>query len=143
MAEIQPLVSLDDLKFTLLKEIAKGKRVKPIIEYDKDFDALIIMFTLYGTESVVYYLDQHIAIIFDEDTLEVVGIQIEDFERDFVPTHASVMHMWRDVEAPRQNFGELMIVVETKKKNIAREVVKASEELLPDSGAELMMEALK
>lgn len=51
------------------------------LHYDSESDMLI---AAPATESVVHYIDEHLALLYDPDTLEVAGFQIEAFCHSFL-----------------------------------------------------------
>jgi hypothetical protein len=87
MAGIRRLISTKDLKTTRLAQ-ARGKYPPQFfVYYDSDFDMLMISVVPLDTETVVHYLDDHIALLYDPRDLQVVGVQVEDLERNFLPEH--------------------------------------------------------
>src|ERR1700730_1814722 len=94
------------------------------------------------TETVVHYVDDHVALLYRADDLEIVGLQVEDFQHSFVPSHANVQRVWRlsDTGAKLENVGDMILVVEAferKKMTVAREVAKAAEPLVGEPAIEL------
>ena len=87
------------------------------------------------TETVVHYVDRNVAVLYTPDDLEIVGLQIEDFESEFVPLYSSLKKTWRlrDTEIKRGNVWDLTLAVEEKKIRVAIEVVKATQPILGHS----------
>jgi hypothetical protein len=132
MAELKPLIATDQLKTSLLAGLAKKKPQQCFVNYDDDFDALMILVVSPDTETVVHYLDEHIALLYQPETLEIVGLQVEAFESNFVPSHSSVQRVWRlsdAVGSKLESVGDMLLVVEKIKPEVAREVVNASHDL--------------
>jgi hypothetical protein len=96
------------------------------------------MFVSPETDTAVHYVDKNVALIFNIESKEVVGIQVEDFEKVFLPVHAALNRAWRlsNIIGSKQiqDFGEIAIVFEEAKPIIAREVIKASELVAPAFG---------
>jgi hypothetical protein len=87
MADIQRPISTKDLKMTRLAQ-ARGQYPPQFsVNYDSDFDVLMILIVLPGTEVVAHYIDDHIALLYDPKDLQVVGILVEDLECNFLPEH--------------------------------------------------------
>jgi hypothetical protein len=66
-------------------------------DYDEDFDALIMLVVPPDTETVVHYLDDepHVALLYEPASLEIVGVQIEDFELSFIPWLEASKREWK------------------------------------------------
>ncbi len=130
MAGIQRLVATSDLKTTLLARLARTQTHQTYVNYDDDFDALMILVVPPDSETVVHYLDEHVGLLYRPEDREIVGLQIESFERRFVRAHASVQRVWKLSEAVGKeidSLGDMMLMVERRKPEIAREVVRAAE----------------
>jgi uncharacterized protein YuzE len=82
---------MSDLQTTLLKDYINGKLSPSTVRYDPSFDAFTILFTDPSVETTVFYLDDHIALLYNHETDQVVGVQVEGFVRYFLPRHAELM----------------------------------------------------
>lgn len=140
MADMNSLISTDQLHTSLIHELAETGRLQTNLFYDPDFDALMLLLVPNDRETIVHYVDDHVALLVLQEELEVVGLQIEDFRQSFLPSHATVQQVWRlnDTGATLKDFGDLMLTFETLTPRIAREVVKATETLLGEPGADLV-----
>lgn len=139
MDEIKPLISNTDLKTTLLERLAADKSTQVFVKYDDVFDALMLLVVSPEHETVVHYVDDHVALLYLPDSLEIVGLQVEDFEHSFVPQHEAVSRVWRLSASGIQlnNVGELILAVEKMKPAVAREVAKAAEDIVGEPATEL------
>lgn len=139
MAGIEHLTSTGELKTTLLTNLARNKTPSLFVYYDREFDALTLQVVSPGIETVVHYVDDHVAILYQAADLEIVGLQVEDFERSFLPEHVNVQRVWRwsDSGITLEDVGDLILAVERKKRNVAVEVAKATETLIGEPAAEL------
>ena len=105
--------------------------------YDKEFDALMLMFlNPEESDAVVYYVDDYVALLYNPENKEIVGIQIESFQKSFLRRHKNVAKVWQfrkaiSEEAP-EDFGDLIIEFEKRKPELAREVIKSASPLFPD-----------
>jgi len=140
MAGIERLVTINQLKTDLLGELVRTGKHKPFFFYDEELDELIVMAVPPEIETVIHYIDgeDSVAIIYQADNFEIVGLQIEDFQKGFVPKYSSVEKVWRlsdcvDVE----NLGDMMVKVENMQPRVAREVAKASIPLIGEPAKRL------
>jgi hypothetical protein len=124
MAAIERLTETKDLQTTILISNLEDVRKQASLEmrYDKISDILILSFVPATVETVVHYLDDHVGLLYEPETLEVVGLQIEGFEQSFMPAHDSLRAVWRYSGAELKDIGELMLVFERKKQDVAREL---------------------
>jgi uncharacterized protein YuzE len=123
------------LQTTYLRQKPSALHVK----YDPDFDALMLLVVSPETETVVRYLDNHVAFLYEPDSKEIVGIQIEAFERKFLPKHEAVRRVWKLSDACNdlQDVGDMILAVERITPRVAWEVTKAAEDILGEPGHEL------
>jgi hypothetical protein len=92
MAGIKRLIETGELKTNRLRAATSTYS-----DYDEDFDALILLVVPPDTETVVHYLDDepHVALLYEPDSLEIVGVQIEDFELSFIPWLEASKREWK------------------------------------------------
>jgi hypothetical protein len=139
MAGIEHLIATSQLKTNILGQLAKEQRHRLFINYDREFDALMLLFVSPEIETVVHYVDDHVGLLYEADTLEIVGMQVEAFEHSFLSAHENVRRIWRlrDVGVTVEDFGDIVFAFERIKPKLARELVKAAEDVLGEPGAEL------
>ena len=137
--KLEHLTFTSELKTTLLHSYTDDEKPRALVSYDADFDALIILLAPTKDTIVHYINDDHVALLYEADTKEIVGIQIEDFVYSFLPKHDSVDQIWRlsESDAKVENVGDLILAFERKTPQIAHEVFKATAELLGREGLEL------
>ncbi len=120
------------LKWKLLNEYAA--KTLPRFEYDPDFDAVTLTFAAPHQETIVHYVDEHVALLYLPKTHEIVGLQIEAFVRSFLPQHAALRDVWslrEHIDTNEiENIGELILKVDRVKPIITKEIIKASESSL-------------
>lgn len=104
----------------------------------------MLLFVPPDTETIVHYLDDHVGVLYLPDSLEIVGLQIENFERSFLPRYQNLQDVWHMMDRGVQpsNVWDLTLAVEKKKVMVAIEVIKASEPTLGEP-AEEMVRVLK
>ena len=133
MASIQQIIPTNALKTNLLSEMTKHRKYPLFFRYDKELDVLMILVVPPTIETTVHYLDDHVAIL-NTNELEIVGLQIEDFEIEFVPMYNSLQKVWRlsdfGVKKTGGNVWDLTLAVEEKQLMVALEVVRAVEPIL-------------
>ncbi|MCL4872022.1 MAG: hypothetical protein KJ063_23930 [Anaerolineae bacterium] len=124
MAAIERLIETKDLQTAVLISNLEDARKQVSLEmrYDKISDILILSFVPATVETVVHYLDDHVGLLYEPETLEVVGLQIEGFDHSFMPEHDSIRAIWRYSAEELKDIGELMLVFERKKQDVAREL---------------------
>ena len=79
MDQVEHLIPSDKLKTNLLAT-RKDKHGPLFVDYDPEFDALFVRIVPRDTEVVAHYLDEYVALLYVADSLEIVGIQVEDFK---------------------------------------------------------------
>lgn len=139
MAGIEPLISINELKVTKLKEFFASKKQPPLVHYDDDFDAFTILIAPICTLTAVYPVDDQVGLLYQADTLEIVGLQIEAFEHSFIPQRASVRKVWRLSDACEdlslEDVGDMILAVEKRTSEVVREVARATEPILQENAA--------
>jgi hypothetical protein len=137
MADFKQLISANDLKTDRLSQAGKSSVQRPFsIRYHDRLDALIVFLVPSEHDAVVFYLDEHVGLLCDSETLEIVGLQVEAFERSFLPKYAGLSRAWRlsDQGTEFENFGQLTLRVQSMEPDVAREVVEASKPFLGQLG---------
>ena len=139
MADHVPkLVNTTDLKAEYLNRIAQKKERAPLLlRYDSLSDTLILLLISPKIETVVHHIDKYGSLLYRPDTMDIVGIQIEDFEHSFLPKHDEVRRVWRfrkTIDEWPENIVDLEIIVQKMKPKMAREIVRAAEPTLEQLG---------
>jgi hypothetical protein len=131
MDAIKPLIDTTSLKTSFLAKIA-FRKAQLFLNYEKESDILMLLVISPDTETVVHYIDRHVAVLYTPDDLEIVGLQVEDFESEFVPMYSSLKKAWsiRDTKIRRENVLDLSLAVEEKKVRMAIEVIKATQPII-------------
>jgi hypothetical protein len=95
MAQIEHLVPTTQLKTSLLAKLVKSSDHNLIASYDSLFDALFVRVVSRETETVVHYIDDHVGLLYQPDTLEIIGLQVEDFRHSFLSEGSHAPQVWR------------------------------------------------
>lgn len=133
MDAVKRLVSTNSLKTTLLSKLPQGKRTPPLFfNYDKEIDTFMLLVVSPEQETVVHYVDEYVALLYIPETYEVVGLQIEDFQSQFIPKYNSLEEAWKlsNTKVKRGNVWDLTLAIEEKKLTVALEVIKATEAIV-------------
>ena len=134
---IKPLLATKKLKTNLLSK-HRGHGNLTVFEYDSVFDAFLLMVVPPMNELIVHYLDEHVGLLYEEKSREIIGLQIESFAHRFVPNHVNVQTVWRLNEIiGKRDFGEMITAVEKIKPKIIQEIFKASEPILNQASLKL------
>lgn len=140
MAEIKALIKVADLKTNRLSE-AKPKNARRSLfafHYDERMDSAVIFLVEPTQPTIVYYLDGSVGFIYEEDSLEIVGLRIEDFEASFLPANQSVQQVWLSISYEAiKDFGELVLMLERTQPIVVKEVVRATRHILGEPGAQI------
>ena len=127
---VERLVETASLRTSQLK--TQIEYATPSMHYNSDSDILMLMYVPPSVETVVHYIDEHVALLYDPETHQVVGFQIEAFQRSFLPQHTSVESAWKlgDLGQELQDLGDLSAAFNDRKSEIARELVNVTEHLI-------------
>jgi hypothetical protein len=141
MADLKPLVSTASLKTDLITLHARSNTTRVQFDYDPIVDALTVLFPNNSDEDIVaHYVDDYVALLYLGDSLEIVGLQIENFALAFVPQHSSVARMWQlhDDALEQQNLGGMIALVEQRLPELAKAATRELQDVLGERGSELL-----
>lgn len=132
MDELKSLLDPSQLKTKLLQR-------RPVhIDYDERADIFRIFFDNPRQRNVVHYLDDYVGVLFSPDSMDIIGIQVEYFNRTFVNRHQTIKKSWKLSENCKehqlQNVGDMMIVAKKMQEPIAKEITTITENLLFNPG---------
>lgn len=135
---VEHLVPTDQLKTNRLAE-ASQKHLPFFVDYDKRFDALYIRIVPRGIQTVVHYIDEYVGLLYEPDSFEIIGLQVENFEYSFLPNHESVQRVWKLSASgiKLENVGDMILEIERRTPKVAREVIKVTKDVLGTTGVEL------
>ena len=141
MAGIKRLVDSNELKTNLWKKTIKQKGNKhPYFYYNKLVDAFtMLLVDPVNLKRVVHYIDEHVALIYEQENKEIIGIRIEAFEHSFLPKYSELEKTWRlsDSHVEINDFGDLTIIVEEYKAKIANELFLTTHKIIEEQGVNL------
>ena len=136
MNQIERLVTTTSLKTELLAgHIDRGQSL--FMRYDKLSDDLILTIVPNTVETVVHYIDDHVALLYTAENMEVVGFQVEAFTHSFISNHSTLESAWKlsDSDARLSDVDDLIVVFERKKQVVARELKQIADNTLGRYGA--------
>jgi len=74
-----------ELDYSLVLEYLNGESITPILKYEGSLDMLRVYFTDDPKNKVVFYSEKAVALIVDIATNTVVGLQVDNYEKGFLP----------------------------------------------------------
>lgn len=130
MDTIKPLVDESQLKSNFLSSI--GESIPLNLHYDDLSDTLMLLFVSPYIETIVHYLDRNVAILYREDDLEIVGLQIEGFQKEFIPKYTKLQKIWclSDFGINDKNIWDLSIEVRERNLKVALEIIRVKENII-------------
>jgi len=136
MAGIPRLRTTRELKTDRFLRVLKGENRPAIFHYDPELDTLMLLVVSPENETVVHPINDMIGLLYDPGTLEVVGVQVEDFESSFMAAHEPIRAQWRlnSLEPAPQDVGDLIVMTQEREPRIAREVVRVTAGVLAEVG---------
>jgi len=139
MARLKRLVETSQLNTNLWKERAGKKEFKSYIKYNEIVDSLSLLIVPPTKRKIVHYIDDHVALYYDPESMEVIGVRVEAFERSFLPKYAELKKAWclSDTGKQLRDYHDLLIAVEYHRPQIAIEITKIAGGLLEPKGLEL------
>jgi hypothetical protein len=140
MDAIERLVNTENLRTSRLLDNLENAKNK-FLYYDPISDILFLSIVPPDVETVVHYIDDYVGLLYEPDSLEVVGFQVEAFEHSFMPMHDEVKAVWKlsAAEVKLRDIGEFIVVFERKKEAIARELKGITERLLGGEASMLVL----
>ena len=123
------LVKTEELKIDYWEEQVKQKGTKPIPHYDDILDTLFIYFSPRETGRIIaHFVDSHVAFLYRHSDKEIIGMRIDAFEKDFLPSLTETK-VWKlsDAGVILNGICDIVFVVEkvedrTKPYGIEREI---------------------
>ncbi len=137
---IERLVESSELKTNRLNEAKTTGKVQRAFSfrYDNVSDAALILLIQPQEGLIVHYLDDHIGFLYEENSLEIVGLRIEAFAQKFVPANENVQRVWLSIANDKvQDFGQVTIMFERIQPQVVQEVVRATQPMLGKQGSTL------
>lgn len=135
MADIQQLVRTSELKLNALENLSKEEsKIFASVKYIPGFDALLILFDNCQKRYITHPIDEYVSLLYEPGTKEVIGIQVEAFEKSFVHKYADLEKTWKlsdnCEDFPYEDMGDIYLMIESRRPRIAREVGKITEQLI-------------
>jgi len=142
MDEIKQLVKTNQLKTSFLSSLPAGSKL--FFHFDDLSDTLMLMFVPLETQTIVHYLDRYVSILYTPNKYEIVGLQIEDFDKEFVPMYSELQKEWclSHFGISDSNVWDLTLQAKEKQLKVAMGIVKAKEKVIGQP-AEIFEKALE
>ena len=137
-ATITRLVETRNL-ITRLWNDAAQRNVTPSIYYDSVTDIVLLLIVDRKVSRVVHYLDEHVALLYHPDSKEIIGLQIEAFEKGFLPLYGELQKTWRlsDNCKDLHNLGDMVITVRKQEEVMARQITRIAVPVAAKAGMKL------
>src|SRR2546423_1552101 len=123
-------MELTELKTDFLKEVVASPSGSIYMNYEAELDALFMSFVPPHVETAVYYVDGDVAVLYNRNTRQIVGVQIEAFRSHFLAQHETLRDLFNaDLPMTKADLGELLRwgeLLRQKKQAFANEVTKAT-----------------
>lgn len=128
MARIDRLTETKDLKTTKLNKMAQGHERVLFFRYDDLSDTLFFLFVTPETPTIVHYIDKNVALLYEPTNKEVVGLQVEYLQAEFLEQHQNVKKEWHLKEncedKDLDNLGDISLIFEKRTPIVAQSVAK-------------------
>lgn len=89
MAALKNLLGSKDLKFNIVESFLSEKLPVYSSNLDKELDTLFVYLQCPSGDVVAHFLDEYFAFLYSPETMEVIGMQVEDFS-SFVEEKAAI-----------------------------------------------------
>lgn len=142
MADISRLVETRELNTDFWQRTVKQDGSRSYINYNEQVDALTLLIVPPETRKIVHYIDENVALLYEPEGKEIIGVRIESFQRSFLPVHNQLERVWRLSGRGVQvnDFGDLIIAVqrfEETRPKVANEISKITGHILQPKGIQL------
>jgi len=145
MAELEQLMETKELKTTLWAYELNKEHSVTYLKYNKKVDTLTLLVVPKDTPTIVHYIDEHVALLYQPDSRQIVGVRVEAFQRSFLPKYDNLQRIWRLSDSCElENFGDLIIAsqkYEHKEPEVARELTQITQNLVEKKGFRLPVPA--
>jgi hypothetical protein len=126
MAIKRNLISSKDLNMETFDCFMQDEAATPYsIDYDPVFDALFVYIKPAKKETIVQYVTDRLGLIYEYKTKEVIGVQIDAFNKKFLKEYPKLRKAWEFEDCG--DFASASREIEERKPIIAREVVQVAE----------------
>jgi hypothetical protein len=134
-ARIEKLVDTHSLKMNIWKDAVR-RRTIPHFYANPRLDVVMVMIVDPHTPKVTHFIDENVALLYIEESREVVGFRIEGFEKSFLPQYADLQKVWRmsDVDQQAASLGDLFITVRTHEIRMANALTNVARPILAKAG---------
>jgi hypothetical protein len=138
MATFERLIDTKELHTNLWRDAFK-RHVWTRFFYNERVDSISILIVDPTSQKIVHYLDDYVALYYEPESMEVIGLRIEAFQHSFLPKYAELEQVWRmtDVCDNLEDFGDLQIVVRKQERRMTTELSRITHMIAEQQGLEL------
>jgi hypothetical protein len=109
MADMKPLIEKEELKKDFFERCLSDRPHELYIVYDELMDELILKLVPPETLTTVYYLDDNVAFLVDLESLEIVGLQLFNFQEEYLPRNEKFQKEWYELNMAEE-LGEYQLI---------------------------------
>jgi hypothetical protein len=121
MDTMKQLVTNSSLKTNLLTQYIADKQKPRFVDYDEEMDNLYILFVVDPSIPVVLHpMNDSLSVVFDPENLEVVGLEINEFTKEFISRNTSFKKAWQSPKC-YDSYGEFVQAIQRQKPQLAYE----------------------
>lgn len=139
MAALECLMPTKKLQTKLWRMFFENSQNPEDFFYNKELDALSLRIIPREEETIVHYIDEHVALLYQPGDCEIVGIRIEGFESSFLPKYTDLQKDWRlsaNCEG-LEDFGDMLITVKKIESDFSKSITDVTSELARREGFDL------
>jgi hypothetical protein len=136
--QLEQLVATSSLKMNVWKEAVRRKST-PYFYANTRLDMVMVMVVDPRTAKITHFIDEHVALLYLADSREIIGFQIEAFEKSFLPLYSDLQKVWRlsDITPALRSVGDLMIASRKREVQMATALTKVTKPILANAGMDL------
>jgi hypothetical protein len=139
MAALECLMPTKKLQTGLWRKFLENSQNPEDFFYNKELDALSLRIVPREEETIVHYIDEHVALLYRPTDYEIIGIRIEGFETSFLPKYAELQKDWRLSASCEglEDFGDMLITVKKIESEFSNTITNVTSELARKEGFDL------
>jgi hypothetical protein len=107
--------------------------------YNDQVDAFTFLIVTPNTPKIIHYIDEYVALLYNPESMEVIGIRVEAFECKFIPKYAKLQKAWRLSDSVKElcDFGDLIIEARKRETIVVDELSKITHNIVEKQGFKL------
>ena len=140
MEQLTPLIDTNDLRSGLMRDAMRQDEPPHRVVFDSDCDSLTLLWVSNDLPKVTHFLDDNVALLFEPESLMVVGYYIEGVLHNLVEKHPDKEALQELANMAREmaEYGDMVIISEQPRPSVSEPVNRAVREfaygLPPETG---------